>query len=395
VRSTLTVARALVDHRVIGPVEIAIENGIIARVRPAPPVVRPTGVIDGLLTAGMVDLQLNGAVGVDLAGTETDAWRRMAAHQASHGVAAFAPTFITAPLEFLLDALRTTTLARYALADQPVAQPLRAHLEGPFLSPTQPGAHNPTHLRNPSPAAIDALLDGPDASSLGVVTIAPELPGGLEATRQLTAAGVTVSIGHTDATADEVARAADHGATLVTHLFNAQRRFSHRDPGVVGRALTDERLICGLIADGHHVADDAVRLAFAAAGDRIALVSDAVATAGLPPHPRPLRTQHGTTSADEPPRLADGTLAGSGLFLDVAVSNIVALGIAPELALTAATATPAAAVGHPGGRLEPGLRADLVLWDDDLRVRATWIGGCRVNAPPSGPRPELATSARP
>jgi N-acetylglucosamine-6-phosphate deacetylase len=189
---------------------------------------------------------------------------------------------------------------------------------------------------------------------------------------------VRVSLGHSAATAAETAAAADRGASLVTHLFNAQRAFGHREPGLPGRALVDERLVCGLIADLHHVAPDAVRLAFAAAPRRIALVSDAMAAAGMPAGGT---YRHGPIEVhargELPPVLADGTLAGSALHLDEAVRNVVGLGIAPEVALDAATRVPARALGRSGA-VEPGERADLVWWDDELRVRAVWIDGAEV-----------------
>jgi len=334
----------------------------------------------GILTAGMVDLQLNGAVGIDLAGADAEGWRTIATHLATHGVTAFCPTFITAPVATQREAIAATAAARAALAGAPVAQPLGAHLEGPFLSPLRPGAHDRSLLREPSPQALDELLDGADLDALAFVTLAPELPGAAAAIERLTAAGVTVSLGHSEATAAETAAAARRGARLVTHLFNAQRAFTHREPGLPARALTDPLLTSGLIVDLHHVAPDAVRLAFAAAPGRIALVSDAVAAAGMAPGPFRIGTVEAFAQPDGPPRLADGTLAGSALHLDEAVRNAVSLGVAAEVALTAATAVPAAAIGaHDRGELAAGRRADLVWWDDDLTVRAVWIGGRRID----------------
>ncbi len=247
-------------------------------------------------------------------------------------------------------------------------------------SPLRPGAHDPTLLREPSAAALDALLDGTDLSALAFVTLAPELPGAAEAIGRLRAAGVQVSLGHSDATAAQAAAAAEQGARLVTHLFNAQRAFNHREPGLPARALVDPLLVSGLIVDLHHVAADAVRLAFAAAPGRIALVSDAVAAAGMTSGPFRIGNVEAFAHPDGPPTLADGTLAGSALHLDEAVRNTVALGIDRATALTAATAVPAAALGDASrGELAAGRRADLVWWDDDLHVRAVWIGGRRID----------------
>lgn len=373
---TLICPRLLVGGRLRGPGAVSIRDGRIAAVHAAPP---PDGerLDGGLLTPGLVDLQLNGAAGVDLAAAaasaDLGAWRRVAAHESRHGVTAFAPTFITAPLDELAGALRWSAQARGALAAEPVAQPLAPHVEGPFLSPARPGAHPVDHLRLPDARAIDELLA---AGTPLVVTIAPELEGAAAAIDRLLAAGVHVSIGHSAATAAQTAAAADRGVRLVTHLFNAQSPLGHREPGLPGRALVDERLTCGLIADLVHVAPDAVRLAFAAAAGRIALVSDAVAATGMPPGPFRLGPVEAIAYADGPPRLADGTLAGAALHLDEAVRNVASLGIDPAAALEAATGVPAAAVGDgTRGRLEAGRRADLVWWDDELRVRGVWIGG--------------------
>ncbi|MDO8188402.1 amidohydrolase family protein [Conexibacter sp. JD483] len=405
--TTLTCTQLLVGGRFAGPGSITLGGDRIAAVAPSPAGDADLVLEGGVLTAGMVDLQLNGAVGVDFAHADAAGWRAVAAHVAAHGVTAFCPTFITAPVERQRAAIAATGAAMRALAadrgaddaiagadaadrgagdadagaDAPVAQPIGAHLEGPFLSPLRPGAHDPTLLREPSAAALDALLDGADLSALAFVTLAPELPGAEAAIARLRAAGVQVSLGHSDATAAQTADAARHGARLVTHLFNAQRAFNHREPGLPARALVDPLLVSGLIVDLRHVAADAVRLAFAAAPGRIALVSDAVAAAGMTSGPFRIGNVEAFAHADGPPTLADGTLAGSALHLDEAVRNSVALGIDRATALTAATAVPAAALGDAGrGDLAAGRRADLVWWDDDLRVRAVWIGGRRIDA---------------
>jgi len=378
--TTLTCPRLLRDGALRGPGAVTIADGRIAAVHDAPPRADDGSVThlgEGLLTPGLVDLQLNGAVGVDLAHADAAGWRRVAEHAARHGVTAFVPTFVTAPLDRLAAAVGATVDAALDVRGRPVAQPLGAHLEGPFLSPGNPGAHPVDLLRVPDAAAVDALLSG---GTPLIVTLAPELEGADAAIDRLLGAGVHVSLGHSMATAADAARAADRGVGLVTHLFNAQRAFGHREPGLPGRALVDERLVSGLIADRVHVADEAVRLAFAAAAGRIALVSDAVAAAGMAPGPFRLGPIEAFAAADGPPRLADGTLAGSALQLDEAVRNVAGLGVPAAAALDAATAVPAAAIGDDTrGRLAPGRRADLVWWDDALRVRAVWIAGERID----------------
>jgi N-acetylglucosamine-6-phosphate deacetylase len=381
---TLAAPRGLVDGAISGPLAVSIDrSGAIGGVEFRSP---RTGdvVLDGAgtLTAGLVDLQLNGAAGVDLAAADDGGWDRVAGHLAPHGVTAFCPTFTTAPLERLLGLLGESAAQARRLAGRPVPQPVGAHLEGPFLSPARPGAHQADAMRLPDEAALDAVLAAARSAggdALRLVTLAPELDGGHRAIARLREAGVRVSIGHSDATAAQVADAAAAGATLVTHLFNAQRPFEHREPGVAGRALVDERLTCGLIVDLHHVAADAVRLAFAAAPGRIALVSDAVAAAGMEPGPFAHGPLRAFAVADGPPMLADGTFAGSALHLDEAVRNAISAGVEPARALAAATSVPAAAAGiHDRGRIAAGCRADLVWWDADLRVRRVWIGGAET-----------------
>jgi N-acetylglucosamine-6-phosphate deacetylase len=222
---------------------------------------------------------------------------------------------------------------------------------------------------------VDRLLDeGGDV--LALVTLAPELGGGLEATRRLSERGVVVSIGHSNATAAETEAGAAAGARMVTHLFNAQRGLHHREPGVAGQALVDRRLTLGLIVDLAHVAPQVCQLAFAAAPDRIALVTDATAAAGQAPGRYELGGEVIEVGASGPPRRRDGTLAGSVLRLDEAVGNAHRLGVDLLAAVEAASRVPADVLGRRDlGRLAPGAIADIVWLDDDLRTRATWIGG--------------------
>ncbi len=190
---------------------------------------------------------------------------------------------------------------------------LGIHLEGPFISPRRAGAHNPAWIATPDPAAVETLIEA-GSGIVRLVTMAPELDGAMAAIKQLTAAGILVSVGHSDATAQQVSGAAMCGATMVTHLFNAQRPMHHREPGVVGQALADNRLTSSLIADLHHVTGQVTAIAFAAAPGRICLVTDAAACAGMPPGTymlggEPIELPGGDGA---PPVRADGTFAGFG-----------------------------------------------------------------------------------
>jgi N-acetylglucosamine-6-phosphate deacetylase len=215
--------------------------------------------------------------------------------------------------------------------------------------------------------------------ALGYLTLAPELPGATEAIQALVTAGVRVAVGHSDADAATVHRAADLGATLVTHLYNAQSPLHHRQPGVVGAALADPRLTSGLILDLHHVAAEAVLVAFAAAPGRVMVVTDAVAAAGMPPGRYRLGGEDVVVAEGQPPRRLDGVLAGSTARMDESVGRAVAVGVDPVTALRAATVVPARALGLTHlGELRAGSVADLVVLDQETYVcRGAWVGGLR------------------
>jgi len=324
-----------------------------------------------------VDLQVNGYYGVDLADCDPEGWAMVARRLPETGTTAFLPTFITAPVARLATTLRSAQ--KIAGAATAGARVIGVHLEGPFLSPARAGAHRRDWMVPPSSEAVAELLNA-GHGLLRVVTLAPETDGALAAVSELAAAGVVVSVGHSDATAGQVAAAAGAGARMVTHLFNAQRGLHHREPGVVGQALADRRLTSGLIVDLCHVSAAACAIAFAAAPGRICLVTDAAASAGMPPG----RYVLGGQPVELPPGgaapvRADGTLAGSALRMDLAVANAVAVGLGLAEAVAAASRVPADLIGRPDlGRLAPGAAADLAWLGDDLRTKATWVRGGQV-----------------
>ncbi|MFI9384073.1 N-acetylglucosamine-6-phosphate deacetylase [Kutzneria sp. NPDC052558] len=368
--------RALVDGAITGPVAVRIKGGRFVDVVDGQ--AGATEVLStGLLTAGLVDVQINGAYGVDFADVDAAALRSVAESLPATGVTRFLPTLITAPVPTVLRQAHAVVAAAQALPASGVARPLGLHLEGPFLSPVRHGVHDAGLMVTPEPANLDQLLaDEVVAAALRIVTLAPEMPGGLDAVRRLVDAGVVVSVGHSNATAAQTIEAADAGASMVTHLFNAQSPLTHREPGVPGIALTDSRFTLGLIADLAHVAGPICKLVFAAAGLRVALVTDAVAAAGMPPGHYRLGGADVILTEAGVPRSPDGTIAGSALTLDRAVRNIVSLGVSERDALIAATRTPADVIGEKWlGRIAPGAVADLVWWDDDLRPRKVWVDG--------------------
>jgi N-acetylglucosamine-6-phosphate deacetylase len=375
--STLRAPRVVVPGAVLQDAVVEVQDGRVFDVRTGGPADVDLG--HGVLAPGLVDLQVNGCYGVDFVDASAQEWDALTARLLDTGVTALLPTFITAPVDALADALRRTAQVLGALPDRPRARVLGVHLEGPFLSEARRGAHDPAWLRDPTVADVAELLDA-GTGLLRLVTLAPERDGALEAVRTLAAAGVLVSVGHSDATAAQVGAAADAGARMVTHLFNAQRPLLHREPGVVGQALADGRLTSGLILDLHHVSAQAARIAFAAAPGRVVLVTDAAAPAGMPPGRYALGGQPVVLADGSPPLREDGTIAGSALRLDDAVANAVRLGVDLATAVAAASTVPADLVGRPDlGRIAPGATADLVWLDDDLRTRATWVGGVRTD----------------
>lgn len=343
-------------ERVLGydtPAVVVVEDGLITAVEPV------ASAPDVTLAPGFVDLQVNGVDDLDVAAARDADWDRFDELLFATGVTTWCPTLVTAPLDDMAE----------RIAGVPTRSSIAGiHLEGPFLG-GKPGAHPRDLLL---PIDLDWLLSLP--ASVRIVTLAPELEGAAEAVRALSSRGITVSLGHSAATLDQVRACVDAGARMVTHLFNGMPLLHHREPGVVGATLTDDRVVAGLIADLVHVHPTAIDIAFRAKPGRIALVTDAVAW-------RSERIGRIEIAHDGfAPRLPDGTLAGSSLTMDAAVRNVVGeAGVSLADALTASSTTPADLLGLADrGRIEPGRRADLVSLDADLCVRSVWSGGRQV-----------------
>jgi N-acetylglucosamine-6-phosphate deacetylase len=314
-----------------------------------------------------VDLHLNGAAGVDFLSAGAEGWRHAAEALAATGVVAFQPTLVSSPVEAYEGPLAVAAELAGALP-----QLLGVHLEGPFLSPAWPGVHRPEHLLAPDLALAERLTAlGP----VTTVTLAPELPGGLELTEALARRGLVVSCGHCDADAAQAHAAFDRGARAVTHIHNAQRRWRPRDPGVAGAALVRPEVAVQAIADGVHLAPETVRGAQLAAGERFCLVTDAVAAALGGPEECALGGLR-VRVIDGAARLEDGTLAGSVLTMDQGVRNLVSWGASLAEAVHAAAGAPARLLGRADlGRLEPGAPANVTVLDDSLEVTATLVRG--------------------
>lgn len=356
----LGVEAALVGGQLV-PGDVEVADGRIAAYGLPSPGGR------GIAAPGFFDLQVNGFGGVDFLDADRAAYARAGEALLATGVTAYLPTLITAPEERLLAALREVPRD-----GSQGARALGAHLEGPFLAPGRLGAHPAQARRDPDPALFERLLA---AGPVQLVTLAPELPGALDLIRLAHRQGVTVSLGHSDATAEEAKAAFDLGVRTVTHLFNAMRPFRHRDPGIAGAALARPGVIVQIILDGVHLAEDTARLVWQAAAGRVALVTDATAAAGG--GDRPATLGGAAVQAHEGAvRRPDGVLAGSVLTMIEAARNLHALGAPLAQALQAASAVPARVIGAEDvGRLEVGLPADVVVLDDRLEIERVLVRG--------------------
>jgi len=374
-------ARRVFDgHRWHGEAAVLIRDGRIAGLAPwgeVPSDWPQTQLPDGaFLAPGFIDLQVNGGGGVLLNDQPTaDGMRAIARAHRRYGTTACLPTLITDTRE----TMRAAIAAAHAAAGRDGV--LGLHLEGPFISPKRPGVHRPDLIRQPEAGDLEDLcaLAGAGGS---LVTLAPEcVPAGFIGT--LAAAGVRVSIGHSEAPAAVVKQAVADGASGVTHLFNAMPPLSAREPGIIGAALAERGLTAGIIVDGIHVDPVSVRAAFAAKGsEQIALVTDAMPTVGASLDRFELMGRT-ITLADGRLTTQAGTLAGAHLDMASAVRNAVTLAQLPvEDALRAASLTPARFLGleHERGALVAGARADLVALTEELRVVGIWIGGARDDA---------------
>ena len=353
---------------------IAIASGRIVEVAPHPGDVDPTsGDLDfgtHVALPGFIDLQVNGAFGHDITTDPSTMWP-VGERLLSHGVTAFLPTVITSPerqRRAACDAWRRPP-DRYA-----GAAALGLHIEGPVLSPDRAGAHPRTHLATDADALAGELAGEADAVAL--VTLAPETANAASSIERLVQAGIAVSLGHTAATAAQTRVALDAGAGAFTHLFNAMGPVHHREVGAAGAALLHTDAWVSLIVDGHHLADDAVRLAWRLAGpERLCLITDAMAGMGAPVGA--YRIGNVSVRCDETARHDGGGLAGSLLTMPEAARRLRQLTGASwdELAAVASTNPADLLSDADRGRLTPGRRADIAVVDSRLHPVATLVAG--------------------
>ncbi|MFF1878302.1 N-acetylglucosamine-6-phosphate deacetylase [Leifsonia sp. NPDC058230] len=323
------------------------------------------------LTPGFVDIHVHGGGGASFDDGAESIRTALDLHQ-WHGTTRFVVSLVTAPVDALCE--RVATVAALMPDDPRI---LGSHLEGPFLDVAHKGAHDPALLRPAAPTDIERLLSAADGT-LRQITLAPELPGGMAAVRAFSDAGVAVAVGHTAADYQQTLDAFEAGASILTHAFNGMDGIHHRAPGPVAAATRTAGVTLEIIDDGIHVHPEVVRMIFAAAPGRVAMITDAMAAAGSTDGDYILGSLAVTVRSGIA-RLADGgSIAGSTLTLDAALRRaVLEVGVTVEDAVRALTETPAGAVGrgHDLGRLAPGFAADAVLLDDDFTVLQVWTAG--------------------
>jgi N-acetylglucosamine-6-phosphate deacetylase len=372
-RSATIGGRLVLDDRVVDG-RIVVQDGRIAAVVLEEPDAARTGDTLGLFIApGFVDVHVHGWGGHDAMGGP-EALSGMAKHLLRHGVTAFLPTAVTAPLPVLV-AFAEGYRAWAPGAPRDGAVPLGFNLEGPFLAPTRRGAHDAAHLRLPADVPREALE--PMLEGWRLTTVAPELPGALELIAWLAARGVASSMGHSAADLEAARAGYAAGGTSTTHLFNAMTGMDHRDPGLAVAALGDDEAYVELIADGQHVHPALWPIiARAKPVDRLLLVSDAIPMAGMGDGRARIGGLEIEIVGERVTLAGTTTLAGSVIALDTAVRNLVAGGISLPDAVAAAGANPLAMLGVADrGRIAVDQRADLVELDEGLRVRRVMLEG--------------------
>jgi len=384
--TAFTARRLYTPADVIENPVVVVEDGRIAELYPRPHSELPPNSTlldlgDVVLAPGFFDIHIHGGAGLDLMRARGSDIPRLGQFLATHGVTAYFPTTVAAPLESTFAALQAMADAieaadGKAAPSAPEARPLGIHLEGPFLSHKRRGVHPPENLVQPTIAVFDRLWQAA-RGHVRMMTIAPEIPGAMEVIAEASRRGVCVSIGHSDADLSTAQAAVKAGARHATHTFNAMRPLDHREPGIVGEVLTDSRLTADIIADGIHLSPAVVQLFLLAKGiENSVLITDAISATGMPDGhyqlgPIEVEVKDGKCTSGE-------SLAGSVLTMDRAVRNVTQFARwSLQDAVRAATANPARAAGLAGqsGILAPGARADFVVLDAKGEVLKTVVGG--------------------
>ncbi len=368
--------KAITNGRIVTPVGIVEGKGLlftdrIVGISTEIPDCETIDAKGGYVSPGLVDVHVHGYDGADASDGDLDGLRKMARGVARNGVTSFLPTTMTLPYEMLeraFDAART--LVKNPMPDE--ARALGVNAEGPFLSPIKRGAHDPRYLRLPD---SDFLLKHADI--IKITTIAPELEGALECIEKVASAGMYVAIGHSTADFECARRAVDAGATQATHTFNAMPTLDHREPGLAGEVLWDERVYCELIADGFHIHPAWFKILRRVKVDRLVLITDCTRAGGLADGDYDLGGQIMRVRGIQC-LLPDGTIAGSVLRYNLAVKNMVEKGgVSVFEAFQMASLNPARAIGFGDrkGSLAPGKDADIAVFDAAFEPVQTIVAG--------------------
>ena len=378
--------RAIANVQIVSPIGVdvgtlLVDDGRIASVRTGAAAIPPDDyeIVDGggrYCAPGLIDIHVHGGGGFDLMTDDVEQVRGYARWVATRGVTSFLVSTCGRDHAEIVRRLRAVAPA---VGMAPGAgRVLGFHLEGPYINPARKGAFPPPWLRAPSAGEYRELFEA-SGGTVRQVTLAPELPGADELIRAVVASGATAAIGHTDATYDEAMRAVGLGASHVTHCFNAMRPFGHRDPGVLGAAMTSDALTAELIGDGAHVDYAAARVLIRAKGcGRVVLITDGMPMAGTPDGGGEWEGEAIRVEGGKAVRVSDGTIIGGVITLDQTVRNAVAhMGVALHDAVAMASTNAARALGLDGqyGVLAAGRAADFVLLDDALAVTETWVAG--------------------
>jgi N-acetylglucosamine-6-phosphate deacetylase len=341
---------------------------------PIPDGATPIAAAELTVVPGFIEPHIHGCGGFDVMDATQESMTVICKTLAKHGTTAFLPTTVSAPVDTLTAAIdRLTALIGTRLEG---AKPLGIHLEGPFINVLKRGTHESSNVHKPDAALLSDWIRRSNAL-IKLLTMAPELEGAADVARMAGKGGIVVGMGHSNASFEEAAQAANGGVRYAVHTFNAMRQFSHRDSGIVGAVLSDDRIFAEIIADGVHVAPEVVRLFAKAKGaKRIILATDATSATDMPDGQYALGGSNvevvGGVCRD-----AEGRLAGSTLTQDQALRNLMLWSdLRFEDVLLAVTANPAKALGLKGrGRIEPGGFADFTLLDKQFQVARTYVGG--------------------
>ena len=380
-RSLIGASAVMTGRRQLAPGWVEVERDRVLAVGGGEPPRSPDLELSAVtVVPGFVDTHVHGGGGASYAqGTRASALQAAETH-AEHGTTTQLASLVTAPLDELA---RQVAMLRELVEQGALAG---IHVEGPWLSPRFRGAHDVSALREPDPAEVATLLAA-GRGAIRMVTLAPELAGGLDAVRQVVDGGAVAAIGHTGSDYDTVRSAVEAGVAVATHLFNAMPQVHHRDPGAVTALLEDERVAVELILDDHHLHPAVAALAMRSAAGGFHLVTDAMAATGSPDGTYHLGSRVVEVEGGVATLSGTQTLAGSTLTMDRAVQACVARGATLAQAVRAASTLPAQHLGlSDRGQLEPGFRADLVVLDHELRVQGVMRQGRWVVDPQGGGR---------